>query len=190
MILPSIACWQDTFGQDVAESILSSRSWTMWMLGYPDAALADADRALSVANEVNHAATIMYALGHAPFPLFHCGDTQRRMRLLKSSLLWRTRKAAYCGSHRSIERGLRRGPQWSSFESSATNYGSNHCVRRLHRSNVADATVVVAFGFGIRTTRPSSMMLGAVSAKRWRDGDDRRKRGANLKSIALLAKSR
>jgi predicted ATPase len=46
----------------------------MWMLGYPDAALADADRALSVANEVNHAATIMHALGHAAFPLFHCGE--------------------------------------------------------------------------------------------------------------------
>ena len=62
------------FAQDAAETLLSGRSWTMWMLGYPDAALADADHALSVANEVNHAATVMHALGHASFPLFQRGD--------------------------------------------------------------------------------------------------------------------
>jgi len=62
------------FGQDAAESLLSGRSWVMWLLGYPDAALGDADRALNVANKVNHAATLMHALGHAQFLLFQRGD--------------------------------------------------------------------------------------------------------------------
>jgi hypothetical protein len=31
------------FGQDVGVVVLSYRSWTLWLLGYPEAALADAD---------------------------------------------------------------------------------------------------------------------------------------------------
>jgi predicted ATPase len=54
------------FGQDVGVSALSYRSWALWMLGYPEAALADSDRALSDAREVGQAATLMYALCHAP----------------------------------------------------------------------------------------------------------------------------
>jgi predicted ATPase len=34
----------------------------MWMLGYPDAALADAERALQEAREIDHASTLMFAL--------------------------------------------------------------------------------------------------------------------------------
>ena len=34
------------FGQDVRVAILSYRSWALWLLGYPEAALADADHAL------------------------------------------------------------------------------------------------------------------------------------------------
>ena len=34
----------------------------MWMLGYPEAALADADQALKDAREIGHAASLMYAL--------------------------------------------------------------------------------------------------------------------------------
>ena len=98
MILTSIACWQHSLAKTPQVTFIIS-ILTMWMLGYPDAALADADRALSVANEVNHAATIMHALGHAPFPLFQCGEYAKANEISKSSLFWRTRKAAYCGSH-------------------------------------------------------------------------------------------
>ena len=34
----------------------------LWMLGYPEAALADAEQALKDAREIGHAATLMYAL--------------------------------------------------------------------------------------------------------------------------------
>ena len=42
---------------------LSFRSLTMWMLGYPDAALADAERALQEAREIDHASTLMLRCG-------------------------------------------------------------------------------------------------------------------------------
>ena len=53
------------FGQDTRVSILSYRSLALWMLGYPEAALADAEHALKDAREIGNAATLMYALFHA-----------------------------------------------------------------------------------------------------------------------------
>ena len=50
------------FGQDVRVAILSYRSLALWVLGYPEAALADADNALKDAREIGQAATLMYAL--------------------------------------------------------------------------------------------------------------------------------
>ncbi|SHH61514.1 AAA family ATPase [Bradyrhizobium erythrophlei] len=49
-------------GQDVRVSILSYRSFALWSLGYPAAALADADHALKDARETGHAASLMFAL--------------------------------------------------------------------------------------------------------------------------------
>jgi predicted ATPase len=50
------------FGQDIGVSILSFRSLALWVLGYPERALADAERALDDAREIGHATTLMYAL--------------------------------------------------------------------------------------------------------------------------------
>jgi len=54
------------FGQDVRVATLSFRSWALWLLGYPDAALANADEALRNAREIGHAATLMFALALTP----------------------------------------------------------------------------------------------------------------------------
>jgi predicted ATPase len=54
------------FGQDVRVAALSFRSWALWLLGYPDAALADADQALRDARAIGHAATLMFALALTP----------------------------------------------------------------------------------------------------------------------------
>jgi predicted ATPase len=62
------------FGQDVRVAALSYRSWALWMLGYPDAALADTSHALKDAREIGQAATLMYALVHAWLTHFQCGD--------------------------------------------------------------------------------------------------------------------
>ena len=53
------------FGQDARVAILSYRSLALWLLGYPEAALADVDHALKDAREIGQAATLMYALAHA-----------------------------------------------------------------------------------------------------------------------------
>jgi predicted ATPase len=61
------------FSVDARQSILSYRSWTLWVLGYPEAALADADQTVSDAREIGQAVTLMHALAHAPFTYYHCG---------------------------------------------------------------------------------------------------------------------
>ena len=62
------------FSVDSRVSILSYRSWALWFLGYPEAALANSDQAISDAREIGQAATLMYTLGHAPFTYFECGS--------------------------------------------------------------------------------------------------------------------
>jgi predicted ATPase len=50
------------FGQDTRVHALLYRSWAGWLLGYPDAALVDAKRALSDAREIGEVTTLMTAL--------------------------------------------------------------------------------------------------------------------------------
>jgi predicted ATPase len=63
-----------TVAQDARVSILSHRSIGLWSLGYPEAALADADRALKYAREIGHAATLMFALTIPLFTHIQCGS--------------------------------------------------------------------------------------------------------------------
>jgi len=86
------------FGQDVRVSVLSYRSWALWLLGYPGAALADAEQALKDAREIGQAATLMYALAHAPFTHTCCGkyaaanvrlDELVALANQKDALLWK-----------------------------------------------------------------------------------------------------
>ena len=62
------------FGQDVRVSILSYRSLALWLLGYPEAGLADSDQALKDAREIGQAPTLIYALVHASWTDVLCGN--------------------------------------------------------------------------------------------------------------------
>jgi predicted ATPase len=62
------------FGQDSRVSGLAYRSIALWMLGYPDAALTDADKAISDAREIGQAATLMFALQVTFVTLMLCGE--------------------------------------------------------------------------------------------------------------------
>jgi predicted ATPase len=62
------------FGTDSRVSVLSSRSWTLWALGYPEKALADSDQALKDAGEIAQAATLMHALAFASWTHICCGN--------------------------------------------------------------------------------------------------------------------
>ena len=62
------------FGQDIGVMILSFRSWALWLLGYPEAALADTNNALKDAREIGQAATLMFALLNGSFTHILCGN--------------------------------------------------------------------------------------------------------------------
>jgi predicted ATPase len=50
---------------------LAYRSRALWLLGYPEAALADISHAIKDAREIRQAGTLMYALFHASFTHIH-----------------------------------------------------------------------------------------------------------------------
>jgi class 3 adenylate cyclase/predicted ATPase len=94
------------FGQDAEVAILSDRSWARWLHGYPEAALRDADDALSKAREMGQAATLMYALSRAPtFSILrgdHAEAAAQAEELLtlaneKGSAIWKARSLVYEG---------------------------------------------------------------------------------------------
>jgi class 3 adenylate cyclase/predicted ATPase len=62
------------FGVDARVVALSYRSQALLLLGYPDAALADSDKALSDAREIAEAATLMNALSFTSATHIHCGN--------------------------------------------------------------------------------------------------------------------
>jgi predicted ATPase len=55
------------FGQDVGVAILCYRALALWLRGYPDAALADAEQALQEARKIGQAVTLAYAIVHVNF---------------------------------------------------------------------------------------------------------------------------
>jgi predicted ATPase len=70
------------FGQDVAVAALAYRSVASWMLGYPAAALADAEQTINSAHDIGQAATLMYALAIATFVFAFCGKYPTAKALL------------------------------------------------------------------------------------------------------------
>jgi class 3 adenylate cyclase/predicted ATPase len=86
------------FGQDAGVTVLCHRSWTLFCLGYPEAALADAQNAFKDAREIGHAATLMHALAYASFTHIQCGNYLTANALVdelvaladeKGALLWK-----------------------------------------------------------------------------------------------------
>src|SRR5262249_36739884 len=62
------------FGQDIGAGTLSRQLLGFWLLGYPEAALADSEHALKVARETGHAATVMYVLNVRAWTHILCGN--------------------------------------------------------------------------------------------------------------------
>src|SRR5271166_5106393 len=86
------------FATELGATILSWRAWALWFLGYPDAARADADRALRDAREFGHAPTLMNTLTITSRTRVYCGNyaaaKAQRDELValadeKSALFWK-----------------------------------------------------------------------------------------------------
>ena len=56
-----------TLGNNPVVAALTTSALTLWMLGYPDRALARADRAVTLATELEHPFTLAYSLFHTGF---------------------------------------------------------------------------------------------------------------------------
>ncbi len=86
------------FGQDAGVTVLCHRSWALFCLGYPEAALDDVQNAVKDAREIGHAATLMHALAYASFTHIQCGNYPTANALVdelvaladeKGALLWK-----------------------------------------------------------------------------------------------------
>jgi len=86
------------FGLDNRVSVLIYRARAHWYLGYPDAALVDAERAFADAREIGQAATLMNALFVGSWPYIFCGkysaanarlDQVHALAHEKGSMFWR-----------------------------------------------------------------------------------------------------
>ena len=53
---------------------LSFRATALWLLGYPELALADTERSLKDAREIDHGPTLMYGLLFVASLNIHCGN--------------------------------------------------------------------------------------------------------------------
>jgi class 3 adenylate cyclase len=85
------------FGQDVGVTILSFRSLALWLLGYPEAALTDADDALKMAREIGQTATLMYACPWSRYFMSYVGTASRQPRTPTSLSLWPKKRVPHFG---------------------------------------------------------------------------------------------
>jgi predicted ATPase len=90
------------FGTDAAVSVLFYRSMALWSLGHPEAALADANRAVNDAREIGQASTLMAALAVPSITHILSGNYATAIALLdeavaladeKGSLFWKAHVA-------------------------------------------------------------------------------------------------
>ena len=62
------------FGHDVGVAILTFRPLALWMLGYPQKALVETERAIKAARETDHMPTLLFALSCTALTHICCGD--------------------------------------------------------------------------------------------------------------------
>jgi predicted ATPase/class 3 adenylate cyclase len=62
------------FGQDTGVTVLIWRGLALWVLGHPEAGLADAERALRLARATGQAATVMFALANTSLTYISAGN--------------------------------------------------------------------------------------------------------------------
>jgi predicted ATPase/class 3 adenylate cyclase len=74
------------FAVDAYVAILCYRFWALWLLGYPEAALADVDQAVQAARRAGQAATLMYALVHCAWPCAWTGNGIAAEGLLREAI--------------------------------------------------------------------------------------------------------
>ena len=86
------------FTADIRAVILFFRSLNLWLLGYPEAAIKDANRALTEAREIGQAATLMVVLHNISLIFSLCGNyITASEQANELSILADEKKAAFWG---------------------------------------------------------------------------------------------
>jgi class 3 adenylate cyclase/predicted ATPase len=94
------------FGQDVGAATWSWKSLAYRLLGYPQAALADAEHALKVAREIGHSATLMYVLNFSAWTHIHCGNYAAANALVDEFSAFKDQTGSlFWGAWRMMQRG-------------------------------------------------------------------------------------
>ena len=99
------------FGQDLRVTCLAFRSMALWLLGYPEAALNDADSALMEARQLEHAATLMFTLNFPILVNTYCGNYDAANEHLEELVVLAEEKAPRSGKRKACSAGLYPDPQ-------------------------------------------------------------------------------
>jgi tetratricopeptide (TPR) repeat protein len=103
---PTYRSWSPVFGWDGRTNSLGLRSNVLWFLGYPEAAVADANQGLKEARDFGHAGNIFQALHNAVITHFLCGNYATVETLAnevltlaeqQDTLMWKTAGLIYRG---------------------------------------------------------------------------------------------
>ena len=107
------------FGQDLRVTCLAFRSMLLWLLGYPEAALKDADCALMEARQIEHAATLMFTLNFPILVNTYCGNYDSANERLKELVILAEEKGApFRKAEGGVTAGLYSNPHWEGHEGS------------------------------------------------------------------------
>jgi class 3 adenylate cyclase/tetratricopeptide (TPR) repeat protein len=142
------------FSVDTKVSVLSYRSLALWMLGYPEAALADADQTFSDAREIGQAATLMYALTVASLIHIHCGNYATANAVVDELIALADEKGTIHHVLEGVWNGsprLRTGPDGQSLGRGPNDYRKYHRIA-VNGINIVDALFLIIFGESLRGT--------------------------------------
>ena len=141
------------FGQDVGVAILAYRSWALWLLGYPEAALADAEQALKDAREIGQAATLMYALATHRLTHILCGNYAAANAVADELVALADEKGALFWKAHGMMSKVGIGPDRQSLRRGQNDDLRDYCIS-INGTNIVAANVFVIFGESLCGTRP------------------------------------
>jgi class 3 adenylate cyclase/predicted ATPase len=179
------------FGQDTGVAILSVRTITLWLLGYPDAAIADAEQAVKDARELGQAATLMFALTHVPLTYMLCRDYSVANKLLdenivladeKSAVMWKRIAMMVQGCVSALTGNAANAIQSITSEIPAYKSTGATLWMPLYLSHLADAHAELGqFDYSWRCT-DEAITLAKSAKDKWNEAEIHRKAG----EIALM----
>jgi class 3 adenylate cyclase/predicted ATPase len=180
------------FGQDIRVAVRSFRSLALWLLGYPDAALADARHALREAREIGQAPSLMYALVVTTFTIILCGNSAAATAQLdeaaalaaeKGALLWKATGMTNQGCLWALNGRAADAVQMMTSGITAFRSTGSTIFTPWHLSNLAKAYAELGQFEDARRCLDEAMTAVGTNKETWCEADVHRMAG----EIALLS---